>query len=79
MARSDKGGWYSETVASTGTVVYGTAALLARISAMNGMDNVVAAVAREALKQADMAVKEQHVKNSKDGVIAFPKKRKKRA
>ena len=79
MAKSPKGGWYSETVAATGTVVHGTAALLTRISAMGGMDNVVAAVATETLKQADKAVTERHVKKGKDGIIDFPNKRKKRS
>lgn len=74
--KSNNGGWYSKTVASTGTVVSGTAALLSRISAMGGMDSVIATVAQETLKQADKAILEQQVKNQKDGIISFPKRKK---
>ena len=73
--KSKNGGWYSKTVASTGTVVSGTAALLSRVSAMGGMDNVIASVVKETLKQADKAVIEQHVKKQKDGIITFPKRK----
>lgn len=69
--------WYGKVVSSTGTIVSGGAALLARTKAMGGQSKIIQNVAEATLKQADEAAKAVYVGTQKDGVIGFPSKKRK--
>lgn len=70
--------WYSKVISSTGQVVSGGAAFLARTKALGGPSNLIQSVAAETLKQADAAAKAAYLKTQKDGVIDFPTQKRKR-
>lgn len=69
--------WYGKVVSSTGTIVSGGAALLARTKAMGGQSKIIENVAAATLKQADAAAKAAYLETQKDGVIGFPTQKRK--
>lgn len=69
--------WYSKVISSTGTIVSGGAALLARTKAMGGQGKIVQGVAEAAVKQATEAATAAYVKTQKDDVIEFPQQKRK--
>ncbi len=69
--------WYSKVTAESGEVVSGGAALLVRTKAMGGQSAIIHKVAEAAVKEATQAATAAYVKTQSDGVIGFPKQKRK--